>query len=730
VANYVETEVLVWTPTATFAHVQLRGSVPLFWEQTGLQLTSHRITITRPQAATRPALSRHVKGEISRYKRLHILNLLSHKGDEKVLADAYRDQISSTGISVGWSELDFNKEVAKEDGLDWIKQLVIHGEIGHLVTEYGFWGITGDGSVVTKQSGVIRSNCLDCLDRTNVMQSFIAQHALGALIFAQLPKSFYTLFQQAHQRHANLWAENGDALSHMYAGTGALKSSLTRSGTIGAANSTTWKSLLGDVQKSIGRMVQGIVSDGEKQETVDLLMGKMYYQREILFQDTIRDAVRVQLQRRLKDYAKKESVRFHVGTFNVGGQIPDVSLKPWLQAGEGQKAADVYVLGIQELVELTASQIVNVDSSQRALWENYILEALNADDPYYEDGNYVLIRSGQLVGTALMVFAHVKEAPRIKNVEIATKKTGLSGMTGNKGGVAIRFDWNESSFCFISAHFAAGQANVVDRNTDYQTILEGIVFSRGRQIDDHETVVWLGDFNYRIDLDNDHVRNHVDQMDIFKLLEHDQLLREHKGGYTFDGLKEGQITFPPTYKYDIGTNVYDTSEKARTPSWCDRILYKGPHVLQRGYATVGLTFSDHRPVFAIFDTTIISIDKRAKDNLYTELLHDYGIDRRSMFKHKSEPPPPIARKPSVRTSSLPQPRSPLPPPSLVVMADKPTPPPIPTKPKPKLSIAEKPVLPAANPFDQPLDLQSDSEEDTPQETKPPPIPPRKSKAQI
>ena len=35
----------------------------------------------------------------------------------------------------------------------------------------------------------------------------------------------------------------------------------------------------------------------------------------------------------------------------------------------------------------------------------------------------------------------------------------------------------------------------------------------------------------------------------------------------FERFSEQPITFPPSYKFDVGTNVYDSSEKQRTPSW-------------------------------------------------------------------------------------------------------------------------------------------------------------------
>ncbi|CZR54759.1 related to inositol polyphosphate 5-phosphatase ocrl-1 [Phialocephala subalpina] len=66
------------------------------------------------------------------------------------------------------------------------------------------------------------------------------------------------------------------------------------------------------------------------------------------------------------------------------------------------------------------------------------------------------------------------------------------------------------------------------------------------------------------------------QATLDSLLPHDQLRRAMKAKKAFhDGWREGPITFLPTYKYDVGSmGMFDSSEKKRAPSWCDRILYR------------------------------------------------------------------------------------------------------------------------------------------------------------
>jgi hypothetical protein len=83
--------------------------------------------------------------------------------------------------------------------------------------------------------------------------------------------------------------------------------------------------------------------------------------------------------------------------------------------------------------------------------------------------------------------------------------------------------------------------------------------------------------------------------DLKYLWSHDQLNQQRNRQAAFAGFEEGPLSFDPTYKYDNGTNVYDTSEKARVPSWTDRILYMGYGLQLMEYARAECLMSDHRP---------------------------------------------------------------------------------------------------------------------------------------
>eukprot|EP00793_Prasinoderma_coloniale_P006257 PRCOL_00001087-RA len=132
-----------------------------------------------------------------------------------------------------------------------------------------------------------------------------------------------------------------------------------------------------------------------------------------------------------------------------------------------------------------------------------------------------------------------------------------------------------------------------------------------RFADAADVIVWYGDFNYRIDLPNEEVRPAIQRGDLGVLRGHDQLMREQAAGRAFRRMREAQIEFPPTYKFDkgYGSQSYDTSEKCRIPAWTDRVLVfdhratRNPGActtvdVVRYEAEMDAFGSDHRPVRA------------------------------------------------------------------------------------------------------------------------------------
>jgi len=111
----------------------------------------------------------------------------------------------------------------------------------------------------------------------------------------------------------------------------------------------------------------------------------------------------------------------------------------------------------------------------------------------------------------------------------------------------------------------------------------------------------------------------VNQKNLAGLRARDQLLQCQRNT-VIAGFSEGQLAFDPTYKYDPHCNIYDTSPKKRIPAWCDRILYQRSPKCASGalnllhYNRREHQFSDHRPVYAIFEAKVCTINfaKRAE----------------------------------------------------------------------------------------------------------------------
>jgi hypothetical protein len=130
--------------------------------------------------------------------------------------------------------------------------------------------------------------------------------------------------------------------------------------------------------------------------------------------------------------------------------------------------------------------------------------------------------------------------------------------------------------------------------------------------------------NYRIDHRREAIMAFIRVGDISSLLLHDQLLREMKVNRAcrLRFFTEGPLTFAPTYKYDRNSDEYDSSEKRRSPAWCDRILWRSSaasRVRQLHYRRYEVNVSDHRPISAAFAITIKRINHDAREEAKTAL---------------------------------------------------------------------------------------------------------------
>ncbi|OEL14803.1 Type I inositol polyphosphate 5-phosphatase 4 [Dichanthelium oligosanthes] len=236
---------------------------------------------------------------------------------------------------------------------------------------------------------------------------------------------------------------------------------------------------------------------------------------------------------------------------------------------------------------------------------------------------YCLVASKQMVGLFLMIWARKEMKNDIRNLKVSCVGRGLMGYLGNKGSISISMLLHQTSFCFVCSHLTSGQKDGDEhrRNSDVMEILRKSRFPRvygqyersPETILEHDRIIWLGDLNYRIALSYRSVKALVEMRNWKALLEKDQLRSEQRGGRVFPGWNEGRIYFPPTYKYSNNSDKYagddmSQKEKKRTPAWCDRILWYGRGLSQLSYVRGESRFSDHRPVYSMFNAEVESIN--------------------------------------------------------------------------------------------------------------------------
>ncbi|XP_032912677.1 synaptojanin-2 isoform X1 [Catharus ustulatus] len=659
VSNFVETEQTIFLDDDVSSFVQIRGSVPLFWEQTRLQVGSRHLRLNRGLEANAPAFDRHMMLLKEQYGKQVIVNLLGSRGGEEVLNRAFKKLLWASSHAEDSPMINFDyHQFAKGGKTEKLEnllrpQLKLHWE------DFGIFTKRKHVSPCL-QTGTFRMNCLDCLDRSNSVQSFVAQE----ILFAQLESldlNSKPIIERFVESYKEMWTLNGQNLSRVFSGNRAVE-----------GKNKVGK--LKDGARSVSRTIQSNFFDTVKQEAIELLLMGDFYREEyadkgkMLMDQTallVTPSILKAMSERQFEFTSSKRVRVATGTWNVNGGkqfrsniLGTSELTDWLLDSpklsgvsefqdDDNCPPDIFAVGFEEMVELSAGNIVNASTTNRKMWGEQLQKAISRTH------RYIQLTSAQLVGVCLFIFVRPYHVPFIRDVAIDTVKTGMGGKAGNKGAVSIRFQFYSTSFCFICSHLTAGQTQVKERNEDYKEITQKLSFPMGQNMFSHDYVFWCGDFNYRIDLTYEEVFYFLKRQDWKTLLEFDQLQKQKSSGKIFKDFHEGTINFGPTYKYDVGSEAYDTSDKCRTPAWTDRVLWwrkklpfektageinlldsdlsadtKVKHTWTPGalmyYGRAELQASDHRPVLAIVEVEVQEVNEAARDSVFREVSSFQG----------------------------------------------------------------------------------------------------------
>lgn len=289
--------------TQVLSYVQTRGSVPSFWAEINTLKYTPKIQVRGIETAV-PSAKKHFDEQIRIYGDNYLINLVNKSGREAAVKESYEKVVQILMSSpAGQIEKDNltrekyhivepTKSRTEFDRLHYVffdfhsetkgarlhRAAVLLERLENALQDQGYFrGVdmpaTNDGRLEARslQSSVMRTNCMDCLDRTNVVQSLFARYTLNrqfidlgimapGLNFKEEDPAFEFLFR-------NLWADNADTVSSSYSGTGAMKTDMTRLG----MRTTAGK--LQDGRVGVTRYFLNNFLDGPRQDSYDLFLG-------------------------------------------------------------------------------------------------------------------------------------------------------------------------------------------------------------------------------------------------------------------------------------------------------------------------------------------------------------------------------------------------------------------------------------------------------------------------
>ncbi|KAH9906631.1 SacI homology domain-containing protein [Xylariomycetidae sp. FL2044] len=274
-ANFVETEQILsppkWDPASKiYSFVQLRGSIPLFFTQSPYSLKPLPVLHHSPEANFR-AFKKHFDMLRKTYGSVQLVNLVERHGVEAIIGNEYEKNVQKLkelrkgdDQEINFEWFDFHSACR---GMKFENVSLLLDTLGESIEKTGSTVESG-GKFLRKQHGILRTNCMDCLDRTNVCQSSFGKYMLDL----QLKEEGFDMAAQLDQENSwfnTLWADNGDAISKQYASTAAMKGDYTRT------RKRDYRGMVNDLGLSLTRFYNGMVNDYFSQAAIDFFLGNV-----------------------------------------------------------------------------------------------------------------------------------------------------------------------------------------------------------------------------------------------------------------------------------------------------------------------------------------------------------------------------------------------------------------------------------------------------------------------
>lgn len=255
-ANFIETESILFEANHKSANnfksfIQIRGSIPLHWTEYPNLTFLPQIKVDQKEES-KQRYHKHIKKIQLLYekeKSLSIVNLTSKKGREEKLTSLF-EQLCLNDQSISYVHIDTEQICGV---LHWEK---LASEIDKNINfdEFSFNEIR-NGILIHKQKGIIRTNCADSIDRTNVTQCEISIHAFKKMKL----KNFF------ENQIRECWYINGNIIAKQIVGSNALKGEIT------LYKHRTFVGLLKDAFESIIRFYYDNFLNGYRQDCLDCL---------------------------------------------------------------------------------------------------------------------------------------------------------------------------------------------------------------------------------------------------------------------------------------------------------------------------------------------------------------------------------------------------------------------------------------------------------------------------